>query len=107
MEIAIEQNGARAAFFPGAGIRTRKIRTLDYSKEPTTLVVFELADAADGTLLTVVESGFDGDSVDAAHGSVSRQRAGLDAADGGDRELCRPSGAIGLARRLRFCGAGR
>jgi uncharacterized protein YndB with AHSA1/START domain len=32
----------------------------DYSKEPTTLVVFELADAADGTLLTVVESGFDG-----------------------------------------------
>ena len=33
---------------------------LDYSQEPTTLVVFELADAADGTLLTVVESGFDG-----------------------------------------------
>jgi len=32
----------------------------DYSKEPTTLVVFELADAADGTLLTVVESGFEG-----------------------------------------------
>jgi uncharacterized protein YndB with AHSA1/START domain len=32
----------------------------DYSKEPTTLVVFELADAAEGTLLTVVESGFDG-----------------------------------------------
>jgi uncharacterized protein YndB with AHSA1/START domain len=33
---------------------------LDYSQEPTTLVVFELADADDGTLLTVVESGFDG-----------------------------------------------
>jgi uncharacterized protein YndB with AHSA1/START domain len=32
----------------------------DYSTEPTTLVVFELADAPDGTLLTVVESGFDG-----------------------------------------------
>ena len=32
----------------------------DYSKEPATLVVFELADAAEGTLLTVVESGFDG-----------------------------------------------
>src|SRR4051794_31902826 len=32
----------------------------DYSKEPTTLVVFELADAAEGTLLTVVESGFEG-----------------------------------------------
>jgi len=33
---------------------------LDYSGEPTTLVVFELSDAANGTLLTVVESGFDG-----------------------------------------------
>ncbi len=33
---------------------------LDYSAEPTTLVVFELADAPEGTLLTVVESGFDG-----------------------------------------------
>ena len=31
----------------------------DYSKEPMTLVVFELRDAAEGTLLTVVESGFD------------------------------------------------
>ena len=32
----------------------------DYSGEPTTLVVFELEDAPDGTLLTVVESGFEG-----------------------------------------------
>ena len=32
---------------------------VDYSREPTTLVVFELQDADDGTLLTVVESGFD------------------------------------------------
>ena len=32
---------------------------LDYSSEPTTLVVFELEDAPSGTLLTVVESGFD------------------------------------------------
>jgi uncharacterized protein YndB with AHSA1/START domain len=32
----------------------------DYSAEPTTLVVFELADVPDGTRLTVVESGFDG-----------------------------------------------
>ena len=31
----------------------------DYSKEPTTLVVFELADAPGGTMLTVTESGFD------------------------------------------------
>jgi uncharacterized protein YndB with AHSA1/START domain len=32
---------------------------VDYSAEPTTLVAFELADAPEGTLLTVVESGFD------------------------------------------------
>jgi len=32
----------------------------DYSKEPTTLVVFELQEAPGGTLLTVTESGFDG-----------------------------------------------
>ena len=32
---------------------------VDYSNEPTTLVVFELQEAEGGTLLTVVESGFD------------------------------------------------
>ena len=32
---------------------------LDYSKEPTTLVVFELEPIADGTRLRVVECGFD------------------------------------------------
>ena len=32
---------------------------VDYAAEPTTLVVFELEDAAGGTMLTVVESGFD------------------------------------------------
>src|SRR5262245_53659873 len=32
----------------------------DYSAEPTTLVSFELTEVADGTRLTVVESGFDG-----------------------------------------------
>jgi uncharacterized protein YndB with AHSA1/START domain len=32
---------------------------IDYSKEPTTLVVFELQDADGGTLLSVTESGFD------------------------------------------------
>jgi uncharacterized protein YndB with AHSA1/START domain len=31
----------------------------DYSKEPTTLVEFRLADVPEGTRLTVVESGFD------------------------------------------------
>jgi len=33
---------------------------VDYSGEPTTLVVFELEATAEGTMLTVVESGFDG-----------------------------------------------
>ncbi|KGX72181.1 hypothetical protein Y026_2214 [Burkholderia pseudomallei TSV28] len=32
---------------------------VDYAQETPTLVVFELADVAGGTLLTVVESGFD------------------------------------------------
>src|ERR1041385_3145229 len=32
---------------------------VDYSGEPTTLIVFELQDVPGGTLLTVVESGFD------------------------------------------------
>jgi uncharacterized protein YndB with AHSA1/START domain len=33
--------------------------SVDYSKEPTTLVTFTLEDAPGGTRLTVVESGFD------------------------------------------------
>ena len=33
---------------------------VDYSREPTTLVVFELEDVGEGTLLRLVESGFDG-----------------------------------------------
>lgn len=33
---------------------------VEYDAEPTTLVTFELEDAAAGTLLTVTESGFDG-----------------------------------------------
>jgi uncharacterized protein YndB with AHSA1/START domain len=32
---------------------------LDYSKEPTTLVVFELEEVTGGTMLTITESGFD------------------------------------------------
>lgn len=33
---------------------------IDYSREPTTLVVFQLEETPDGTLLTITESGFDG-----------------------------------------------
>jgi uncharacterized protein YndB with AHSA1/START domain len=32
---------------------------VDYSSEPTTLVVFEMEQVAEGTLLTITESGFD------------------------------------------------
>jgi uncharacterized protein YndB with AHSA1/START domain len=32
---------------------------VDYSKEPTTLVTFNMADATGGTRLEVTESGFD------------------------------------------------
>ena len=32
---------------------------VDYSAEPTTLIEFTLAEAEGGTLLTIVESGFD------------------------------------------------
>jgi uncharacterized protein YndB with AHSA1/START domain len=48
----------------------------DYSKEPTTLVVFELEDAPDGTLLTVTESGFDAIP-------VARRAAAFEANSGG------------------------
>jgi uncharacterized protein YndB with AHSA1/START domain len=34
-------------------------RDVDYSAEPTTLVVFELEENPEGTMLTVTESGFD------------------------------------------------
>ena len=34
-------------------------KTIDYSGEPMTLIVFELRDATEGILLTVTESGFD------------------------------------------------
>lgn len=33
---------------------------VDYSKEPTTLIVFELQETPDGILLTITESGFEG-----------------------------------------------
>ena len=33
--------------------------TIDYSAEPTTLIVFTLEDTPDGVLLTVTETGFD------------------------------------------------
>lgn len=48
----------------------------DYSKEPTTLIVFELREAVGGTLLVITESGFD-------QLAVSRRAAAFEANDGG------------------------
>lgn len=48
----------------------------DYSKEPTTLVTFELTDADDGILLTITESGFD-------QIPLARRAQAFDANDGG------------------------
>jgi uncharacterized protein YndB with AHSA1/START domain len=59
MEIAIEQMEPERLFSWRWHPHAKDPET-DYSKEPTTLVVFELADAPGGTLLTVVESGFEG-----------------------------------------------
>ena len=42
------------------GIRMPSERDVDYSAEPSTLVVFELREVPEGTWVTVVESGFDG-----------------------------------------------
>jgi hypothetical protein len=49
---------------------------IDYSKEPTTLVTFELAKADDGILLTITESGFE--QIPAA-----RRRQAFEATEGG------------------------
>jgi uncharacterized protein YndB with AHSA1/START domain len=38
--------------------------SVDYAREPTTLVAFKLADAEGGTLLTITESGFDAISLE-------------------------------------------
>ena len=64
----------------------------DYSKEPTTLVVFTLEEQADGVLLTVTESGFD--SI-----PLERRAKAFAANDGGwaiqmtliERHLARPA----------------
>jgi uncharacterized protein YndB with AHSA1/START domain len=50
--------------------------TIDYSSEPMTLVTFTLEPAEGGTLLTVVESGFDGIP-------IARRADAFEANDGG------------------------
>jgi uncharacterized protein YndB with AHSA1/START domain len=55
--------------------------SVDYTQEPPTLVVFELKDVEGGTLLSVVESGFDG--VPAAR----RQEAFQMHCDGWDEQM--------------------
>lgn len=50
--------------------------SVDYSEEPTTLIVFELCEQSDGTKLTITESGFDGIP-------LARRAAAFTADDGG------------------------
>ena len=52
MEMHHRAAGAGTDCYPGAGIRPPSIPAVDYSHEPTTLVVFELAEAEGGTVLT-------------------------------------------------------
>ncbi|SEQ68248.1 Uncharacterized conserved protein YndB, AHSA1/START domain [Solimonas aquatica] len=54
----------------------------DYSREPTTLVRFELAPQADGVLLTITESGFE-------QIPLARRAQAFTANDGGWREQLR------------------
>jgi uncharacterized protein YndB with AHSA1/START domain len=51
-------------------------RNVDYSREPTTLVQFELSDASGGTQLVITESGFD-------HIPLERRAKAFAANDGG------------------------
>ena len=51
-------------------------RDVDYSSEPTTLVEFSLEDVADGVMLTVTESGFDGLPLARRAGAFSANEGG-------------------------------
>ena len=55
---------------------------VDYSKEPTTLVEFRLEEMADGTRVTIVESGFD-------KLPLARRAEAFRMNDGGWNEQCR------------------
>ena len=62
---------------------------VDYSQEPTTLVVFELEEAEGGTLLTVVESGLDKIPL-ARRADVFRMNSsGWDRTNGEHQKACR------------------
>lgn len=69
--------------------------TEDYDDEPMTLVSFELADAQGGTLLTIVETGFE-------QLSVARRQAALKANSGGWEHQAR---LVGKYLALREEGA--
>src|SRR3981081_2354184 len=58
-EIEVERMGP-GRLFGWRGHPTAVEPGVDYSAEPTTLVSFELAEGAEGTRLTVVESGLEG-----------------------------------------------
>jgi uncharacterized protein YndB with AHSA1/START domain len=74
-EITIEQMEPERIFsfrwHPGA-----IDRSVDYSKEPTTLVVFSLEPTAGGVLLTVTESGFDRIPLERRAGAFNQNEEG-------------------------------
>ena len=52
---------------------------VDYSKEPTTLVEFTLEDTADGVMLRIVESGFEGIPAERRHSAFESNNEGWSA----------------------------
>ena len=52
---------------------------MDYSKEPTTLVVFELEEVPNGTQLTITESGFDNVPLDRRAAAFESNEGGWEA----------------------------
>jgi uncharacterized protein YndB with AHSA1/START domain len=70
----------------------------DYSGEPPTLVEFTLQTIATGTLLRVVESGFDKLPEQASPRSLPHERQRLESAGPKHRGACRTSAIAGLMR---------
>ena len=70
---------------------------VDFSSEPTTLVEFRLEEADGGTVLTIVESGFDRIPAGAPRRSVPHERRRVDRTDEEHRAPCLAT----VARRRR------
>ena len=74
---------------------------VDYSKETPTLVEFTLEPSPNGTLLRVVESGFDKNSCTSPRRGLPYERGRLGRADGKYRATCQTSGLASSPRSRR------